>query len=749
MFCFVFVILGVKLRLGRVLVDWAAGPMTTQVCSLPPFHLLTLFPPIHPFSSHSSFFLPFIYSSILSSLAQSIPTMLSKNSLTLQNLTSDSQSLPLCIPSSGVNVRSLVAYFNQKSNEQATFKTRGGKVHLLVAYFNQKSHEQAIPQTSAPHHHNWKTITGEKVKSLVLNFSRMGMSPPGSNSRVSSASLVTVDEVYSQVGKMVVENDCASFESKGAGRGGAPMKCTLPRVNDTLPYVVSSPKPIGSVDESAKEDLGAEEMVVENDCALFESNGAGRGGAPMKCTLPRVSDTLPYVVSSSKPIGSVDESAQEDLGAGEMVVDNDCVLFKSKSAGRGGAPMKCTLPWVSNTLPYVVSSSKPIRDVDESAQEDLGAGKMVVDNDCVLFKSKSAGRGGAPMKCTLLRVSDALLYVVYLSKPFGSVDESAKEDLRAEEMVVENVCASFESKGAGRGGAPTKCTLPRVSNTLPYVVSSSKPIRGVDESAQEDLADSELVVDNDCALFESKAARRGGAPIGVVPLRRNGYETQEQAIPTSAPRHHNWKPISGEKVKSLVLHFSRMGISLPRNNNQISIAGSIAVGGVHFQVRIYNQKVQGQAAPQTSAPRHHDWKPILGEKVRSLVQNLSRLGISLPESSSRISIPSPVTIDEVFSRVRRMVAHSDRSSFGSKGARKGGAPIGIAPLRRNGYKFHEEAIPQTSAPCHHDWKPISGEKVKSLVLNFSRMGISLPGSISGEDRSFFGRGSRSSLAGMR
>jgi len=143
-----------------------------------------------------------------------------------------------------------MAYFNQKANKQVTSKTNSGvKVRSLVAYFNQKTHEQVTPKTSAPRHHDWKAILGEKVWSLVLNFSRVGISPPESNSRISIASPVTGDGVYFRVGRMV-GNDCALSGSKGVGKGGAPMESTLLRVSDALLYVVSSSEPISGVDRS-------------------------------------------------------------------------------------------------------------------------------------------------------------------------------------------------------------------------------------------------------------------------------------------------------------------------------------------------------------------------------------------------------------------------------------------------------------------------------------------------------------------
>ena len=187
-------------------------------------------------------------------------TMSSKNSSTSQNSISDPPPLPLLMPgSSGSKVRSLVAYFNQKINEKAT------------------------PLASTPLHHDWKAIPREKVKSIMLNFSRVGIALPGSNSRIGIVSPVTVYGGYCQKTAWVDNNDALSG-SKGEGEGGPSVVSKWLRVGDAPPYVVSSSESIRGDDRNALEDL----RVGEN-WKLYElwtmkkwnkgkSAGLGRGG---------------------------------------------------------------------------------------------------------------------------------------------------------------------------------------------------------------------------------------------------------------------------------------------------------------------------------------------------------------------------------------------------------------------------------------------------------------------------------------
>ncbi|KAG0134487.1 hypothetical protein HOY82DRAFT_537382 [Tuber indicum] len=155
------------------------------------------------------------------------------NPPTPQNLTSDSRPLPLRIPDSSVKVRS------------------------LVAYFNRKVHKEAIPVTSAPHHHpDLKAIPSNKVKSLVLKFSRLGITTPVSNNRVSIASPVPANGGYSRVGEVAaVSGGGVVSGSKGEGGGWAPLRSASLPVGDVLSCAISSSGSVRDTDGSTSEDL--------------------------------------------------------------------------------------------------------------------------------------------------------------------------------------------------------------------------------------------------------------------------------------------------------------------------------------------------------------------------------------------------------------------------------------------------------------------------------------------------------------
>ncbi|KAG0643898.1 hypothetical protein HOY80DRAFT_943426 [Tuber brumale] len=162
-----------------------------------------------------------------------IPPTLS-NPPTPQNLTSDSRPLPLRIPDNSV------------------------KVHSLVAYFDRKIHKEVTPVTSSPHNcPDWRAIPRDKVKSLVLKFSCLGIATPVSNSRISTVSLVTGDGGYSQVGEAAVDNGGVVSGGKGEGGDRAPLRSASLLVGDTPSCAISSSGSVRDTDGSTSEDLRA------------------------------------------------------------------------------------------------------------------------------------------------------------------------------------------------------------------------------------------------------------------------------------------------------------------------------------------------------------------------------------------------------------------------------------------------------------------------------------------------------------
>ncbi|RPB04778.1 hypothetical protein L873DRAFT_1170565 [Choiromyces venosus 120613-1] len=174
------------------------------------------------------------------------PTMISLTPMNLPSPTtprrltsSDSRPLPLRIPGSSVKVRS------------------------LITYFNQKIHEKAAPVTSTPHHHHdWKAIPSGGVRSLVLNFSRVGIALPGSNSRISIVSPVTIDGGYSRAGRMAamtgVDSNGAVFGGKGEGEKGrrVSVRSASLQVDDIPSYaMISSSGSTGDGDGSTSDDI--------------------------------------------------------------------------------------------------------------------------------------------------------------------------------------------------------------------------------------------------------------------------------------------------------------------------------------------------------------------------------------------------------------------------------------------------------------------------------------------------------------